>query len=283
MRSSQNEPTGITPPSVGEVSCLYCNACHTLESCTSLRNRPYMDRIEFLKSKGLCFGCLSSDHAAKNCPGRKSCTFPNCAKKHPAVLHTNSVVRKRQAEDPPASPSSCEGVARFQNTLVNPDGKIKTANNECLSRTDMAVAPVKVWIKGSKTPIVTYAFLDSGSSSTFYTETLMRQLGVSGPKTAVSLTSLEKNDSLVDSFVVTDLTISDLDENVFIELPTLYTRPSIPVSREDIPTQDDVDKWPHLSGVHLPKVDVETGLLIASDVPEVLDPLEAKHSQDGGP
>ena len=83
----------------------------------------------------------------------------------------------------------------------------------------MAVVPVKVWIKGSKTPTVTYAFLDSGSSSTFCTKTLMRQLGVSGPKTTISLTTLEKKDSLVDSFVVTDLTISDLDENVFIELP----------------------------------------------------------------
>ena len=106
---------------------------------------------------------------------------------------------------------------------------------------------------------------------------------MSGPKTTIFLTTLEKKDSLEDSFVVTDLTISDLDENVFIDLPTLYTRPSIPVSREDIPTQDDVDKWPHLSGVHLPKVDAEIGLLIASDVPEVLDPLEVKHSQDGGP
>ena len=167
--------------------------------------------------------------------------------------------------------------------MANPDGKIKAANDAGLSKTGMAVVPVKVWIKGSKTPTVTYAFLDSGSSSTFCTETLMRQLGVSGPKTTISLRTLEKRDSLVDSFVVTDLTISDLGENVFIKLPTLYTRPSIRVSGEDIPTQDDVDKWPHLSGVHLPSVDAEIGLLIASDVPEVLDPLEVKHSQDGGP
>ena len=286
--SSQNVTADIAPllrppPSVGEISCLYCNAGHTLENCNSLRNRPYLDRIEFLKAKHLCFGCLSNDHRAKNFPERKSCTFPNCAKKHPAVLHTNSVARKQQAENPPARPSSREEVARLQNAMVNPDGKIKTANDAGLSKTGMAVVPVKVWIKGSKTPTVTYAFLDSGSSSTFCTETLMRQLGVSGPKTTISLTTLEKRDSLVDSFVVTDLTISDLDQNVFIKLPTLYTRPSIPVSGEDIPTQDDVDKWPHLSGVHLPSVDAEIGLLIANDVPEVLDPLEVKHSQDGGP
>ena len=157
------------------------------------------------------------------------------------------------------------------------------SRNEGLSKTGMAVVPVKVWVKGCKTPVVTNAFLDSGSSSTFCTDALRKQLGVSGPRAKISLTTLEKKDSLVDSIIVADLTISDLDENVFIKLPMLYTRPSIPVAREDIPTQDDVDKWPHLSGVHLPRVDAEVGLLIASDVPEVLDPLEVKHSEGGGP
>ena len=61
--SSQNSPACVTTPcgsanSVGEMSCLYCNACHALENCSSLRNRPYSERIEFLKLKGLCFGCL---------------------------------------------------------------------------------------------------------------------------------------------------------------------------------------------------------------------------------
>ena len=84
-------------------------------------------------------------------------------------------------------------------------------------------------------------------------------------------------------FVVKDLVISDLDENVFIELPALYTRPEIPVSKEDIPTQGDIDQWPHLCGVYLPEVDAEIGLLIACDVPTIFDPLEVKHSQNGGP
>lgn len=81
-------------------------------------------------------------------------------------------------------------------------------------------------------------FLDSGSSSTFCTEALMRQLGTNGTKTTISLTTLEKKDSLEDSFVITCLTISDLDENVFLDLPTIFTRPSIPVSSKDKPTQE---------------------------------------------
>ena len=155
--------------------------------------------------------------------------------------------------------------------------------NLASSKIGMAVVPVKVWLKAASAPVITYAFLDSGSSSSFCTESLMRQLGVNGARTQISLTTLEKKDSLTDSFVVKDLVISDLDENIFIDLPALYTRPEIPISKEDIPTQSDVDRWPHLCGVNLPDIEAEIGLLIACDVPAVFDPLEVKHSEDGGP
>ena len=94
---------------------------------------------------------------------------------------------------------------------------------------------------------------------------------------------MKKKDSLIDSFVVKDLVISDLDENVFIKLPALYMRPETPVSKEDIPTQGVSDQWPHLCRVYLSEVDAEIGLLIACDVPTIFDPLEVKHSQNGGP
>jgi len=84
-------------------------------------------------------------------------------------------------------------------------------------------------------------------------------------------------------FLISDLVVSDLDENVYVSIPMLYTRPKIPISRDDIPTQDDVDQWPHLQGVFIPHVDAEIGLLIANDVPEALNPLEIKHSEEGGP
>ena len=171
------------------------------------------------------------------------------------------------------STSPREESTRVRNAMVN----------LAHSKIGMAVVPVKVWLKSAGSPVITYAFLDNGSSSSFCTESLMRQLGVDGTPTRISPTTLEKKDSPVDSFVVKDLVISDLDENVFIELPALYTRPEIPVSKEDIPTQGDIDQWPHLCGVSLTEVDAEIGLLIACDVPTIFDPLEVKHSQSGGP
>ena len=147
----------------------------------------------------------------------------------------------------------------------------------------MAIVSVKVKRKGSDTAIITYAFLESGSSSTFCTQSLKKQLGIDGLKTTIYLTTLEKKGSLVDGLLVRDLVISDLDENNFIVLPVLYIRTEIPVKRDDIPTKEVGDLWLHLGGVYLPHVSAEIGLLIASDVIKTLDPLGVKNSEHGGP
>ena len=112
---------------------------------------------------------------------------------------------------------------------------------------------------------------------------MMKQLGVKGQGTKISLSTLERKNSTVVSNLVRDLLVSDLDENEYVSLPILYTRPQIPVSSDDIPTQGDIDQWPRLQGVFIPRVHDEVGLLIATDVPEALEPLEIKHSQEGGP
>ena len=147
----------------------------------------------------------------------------------------------------------------------------------------MAVIPVKIRSNSSDQTIITYAFLDKGSSATFCTESLMRKLGVDGTKVKIFLSTLEKKNSPVDSYLIRDLVVPDLDENHFVHLPTLYTGPEIPVSKNDIPTQEDVDQWPHLDGVFIPQVDAAIGLLIASDVPKALDLIEVKDRQNGGP
>ena len=56
----------------------------------------------------------------------------------------------------------------------------------------------------------------------------------------------------------------------------------LPVTKEDIPRQSDVNHWQHLEGVSLPEIDAEVELLIGN-VPEALQPIEVKESKDGGP
>ena len=155
-------------------------------------------------------------------------------------------------------------------------------NSKGLSITGLAVVPVKVKAKGGHKTVETYAFLDTGSNTTFCTEQLMQQLGLEGKNSTLSLTTLETANALTECSVV-NLEILDLNEEHMVELPKVFSRPNLPISRENVANQHDVDRWPHLRGIDIPSVDAEVGLLIGSDVPEALQPREVRKSKDGGP
>ena len=113
-----------------------------------------------------------------------------------------------------------------------------------MGATGMAVIPMKVRARNSDQRVITYAFLDSSSNSSFCTESLMKQLRISGQQVKISLSTLEKKNSIANSFLVRYLLVFDLDENEWVSLLTLHTRLEIPVCSNDIPTQEDVDQWP---------------------------------------
>ena len=69
--------------------CLYCNSNHALEDCLPLRWKPYQERILFLASNKLCFGCLSNQHISRFCPQRKTCKIAGYSRKHPSILQTS--------------------------------------------------------------------------------------------------------------------------------------------------------------------------------------------------
>jgi hypothetical protein len=77
--------------------------------------------------------------------------------------------------------------------------------------------------------------------------------------------------------------IFDLNEDHFAELPTVYSTAVLPISRENIAHQEDVDRWQHLKGIQVQEIDAGVGLLIGSNIPEVLQPIEFRESKDGGP
>ena len=60
----------------------------------------------------------------------------------------------------------------------------------------------------------------------------------------------------------------------------LYTRKEMP---EDIPKQEDVDRWPYLRGIKIPDINSDVGLLIGTNAPLASEPWEVVHSQDDGP
>lgn len=56
-------------------------------------------------------------------------------------------------------------------------------------------------------------------------------------------------ESFVKSHELTGLMV--LDGSGYINLPEVYTQTKIPVSKENLVTQSDLEKWPYLSGIQL--------------------------------
>ena len=139
------------------------------------------------------------------------------------------------------------------------------------SATGLAILPVKVKAKGSDQMIQTYAFLDNGSNTSFCSEKLANQLNLSGKRTTLLLTTMERENSKTDCRVVS-LEVLDLDEENLFELPVVFTRPNLPVTTESAANQQDVEKWQYLSEVKIPNIDADVSLLIGSDAPEILEP-----------
>ena len=75
----------------------------------------------------------------------------------------------------------------------------------------LPMVPVKVKAHGSD-PVITFAFLDSGSNSTFCSEQLLQRLKIEGKKTNLSLSTIHAENSPVECQVV-DLELYDPDEN----------------------------------------------------------------------
>ena len=144
----------------------------------------------------------------------------------------------------------------------------------CFAFPISAIVPVKVKGRGKNEVVMTYALLDNGSTSIWCTEGLAKRLGVIGPRIQVSLSTIEK-DSNPTSCCRVSLEIMDLNEVNMVELPEVLRKEKLNISTDGVSYQEDVERWPNLSGILVPeRTSGEVELLIGQDVPEALEPDE---------
>ena len=125
----------------------------------------------------------------------------------------------------------------------------------------MAVIPVRVRSPTTHTTVETYAFLDPGSNVTFCTENLAQQLGVTGKATTMELHTMGQSQKFT-THRISGLEVCGLDNGSTFELPLVYTKPKMPVTRDLMPTQEDIDRYEHLREIELPVIQAEVGMLI---------------------
>ena len=63
---------------------MFCNKNHPMEICETFQTKQNKEKVDFLKAKGMCFGCLQQGHMSKSCHNRLSCKI--CKQNHPIIL-----------------------------------------------------------------------------------------------------------------------------------------------------------------------------------------------------
>ncbi|XP_064650125.1 uncharacterized protein LOC135501515 [Lineus longissimus] len=253
--------TPTTP--IPKKQCLHCaNPQHSIDRCDAFAALPTCERVEIVKAKRACFGCLKLGHRSKECRTRLTCS--HCQKRHPTVLHMDG--------ERPYQPSTKTEERKIETAPSKPT--VNFAATESDPEVTMAIIPVKVKLKSSYRTIDTYAFLDPGSTVNFCSEELMRKLGAGGRKTRITLDTMGTEHTM-QTYVVKDLEVCDIEGHSSVDISKLYTKDSIPVSSRHIPKQEDIIKWPQLNEVNLPVITSEVGLLIRNGVPDAYSPLKS--------
>jgi hypothetical protein len=113
--------------------------------------------------------------------------------------------------------------------------------------TGLAMVPVQVKAKVRPEMFETYAFLDSGSNTSFCTESLLRKLNDKGRKTKLSFTTMHGEGAPVESSVL-ELEVFNLNHRNRVKRPNVYSTKRLPIRPECTVRQEDIDHWPQSKG-----------------------------------
>lgn len=221
--------------------CFFCGAGHVLDVCCLLQERSYPEKMSFLKENGICFGCLCISHRSKKCQRRLLCKI--CNLKHPTILHIHPKSRAVDMKQTKQCPEAANALIPVQSSGLTGAGELDCA---------LAVLPVRVKSKKGDKTLLTYAFLDSGSTALFCTEALMNQLGFTERRTSILLRTMVQ-EKVVSSHIVSDLKVAGLDDDCFCKLPDIFRQKSMPVCQGNIP-RCHFEGWSHLQHVKITEI-----------------------------
>ena len=215
----------------------------------------------------MCFACYGHDRLSKGCMKKRTC--PTCGRKHPTALHDDNYKPSQFGTNSTTVPkTTCSATDSSEDQVIL-----------------QAILPVKVHQVG-KEPTITYALYDNGSGGCFATNELLDEMGAERDPVLIQLRTMHGTTTSATS-AVHDLIVTDWYGENPITLPKTYAKEEIPASGYQIPTPDVIRKWSHLQDIcdkfHEYKPDLTIGLLIGSNCPRALEPLQVVPSESDGP
>ena len=270
-------------------NCKHCEGSHWLQNCSQFKDLSPQDRLKSTRSKGLCDLCLRPGHRVAKCAKEFVCSVQGCGRKHNSLLHFDQNV------------NDCSHTTQVKSVNENTHQKrvgahdketksVSVGGVEChvtgagSQRVVLPIVPVTVMTTGGRRSFTTHALLDSGSTSTFCSAKLAKQLGINGKREKLSVRTLTSQQCDIEVETI-KLKIRDIDgEGSPILLPKVYVKPHMEIAGGCIAKQEDLNNYPHLKDVRLPNIDRNAvELLIGQDVPQVIVPEEVRKGQSGEP
>ncbi|XP_044766260.1 uncharacterized protein LOC123322380 [Coccinella septempunctata] len=169
------------------LSCFFCKDSHSIYKCESFLGLSLEKRIEFVKQANLCNICLLNNHSSKKC---RSGPCKKCKAWHNTLLHPENEYTAVTKE----SGSSSNNV----NSLAS---GVDVLNNHTVL---LSTAKVIVFDESNQ-PVSVRALLDSGSQSSFITDSLRQRLGISTSNASLNVLGISGNISKIKEKCVVDL------------------------------------------------------------------------------
>jgi hypothetical protein len=188
------------------------------------------DRERFVKDKRLCLRCLGGGHVVKDCKRDFVCRIDDCGGKHSWLLH------KGKTKQPETQLKTFESTLRSENVGC---GCIGCSS---IARVALPILPVIVRAEIGCPGVRTYAFLDTGSTGTFCTHSLLDKLRVRGRDEVLLLTTLEAADSQMEVKAVS-MVVSDVNDRRNLQLQVVFATEKLNVN-SSMPRIDDVRNGP---------------------------------------
>ena len=272
--------------------CIFCEKLgHDLHVCRKFMEKAVAERVKFIQTTRLCFGCLKTGHHSKACESRSVCE--TCKRKHPTCLHEDRVKERKEGQ---SKDSNERGKWKQPLKEVDKSKESKEVPTEATSNkvtqgvmSTHTSTIIPVWLSTVSEPdseVLIYALLDTQSDTTFMLQEVADVLNTEKKPVQLKLSTMSSRSTIIPCQRLTGLQVRGFYSPKKISLPVTYSRDFIPANKAHIPTPKTARAWSHLEHIAekiAPQQTCDIGLLVGHNCPQALLPREVVSGEDGQP
>ncbi|XDV33330.1 hypothetical protein PO909_003765 [Leuciscus waleckii] len=269
--TSQKGMTQLTKAVEVKRFCPFCDSTeHYLSQCKPFAKLTTDQAKDWIRGNNRCWRCARTHHAAQ-CDLKKPCNL--CQGKHLRPLH-NVNVRSSQ-EDTVSAEKSCL-------TSSSPD-RFYLDKPVVGTRVMLKVVPVHIHYEDRT--LDTFALLDDGSERTILLPTAAKGLGIQGTPEDLPLHTVRQDIEVLHGSSISFQVSPSHKPQTSYKIEYAFTADRLNLSQQSYPVDQLQRKYKHLRGLPiLPVKDAQPLLLIGSDQPHLITPIEPiRLGSPGGP